>query len=138
MKTVITLLLSTAALFAQSISTPTPNQLFTYGEWPLCVDGVFPAAECQWYVPGTETYLLAIESGQNGPGIISYQYTLRVELENGLTTNVTAIVPNQPNEYGYVIVGPLTFGGIVQSCQTFITPLTAHTPVSRKTHGRGN
>ena len=92
--------------------------LTTLGEWPLCANGTLSPSQCQWYIPGDETYMVMVQSS---PNVVEYKYEINAVLEDGKQVFQTGTIQNNPSEYGYANSQPIMFGGIVETFKISMT-----------------
>jgi hypothetical protein len=112
--------LLTALLFLAGIACAQPSSVVsTWGAWPLCADGVVSA--CSWYTPGTETYILLIHGDTTAA--TAYTYVVTAILRDGSTKVLQGIGVRADDSDGWTILGPMTFGGIVNSATVVIGEL---------------
>jgi hypothetical protein len=110
-----------ALVFVVGVACAEPSSVVsTWGAWPLCVDGVL--ATCSWYTPGTETYVLLIQGDTTVA--TAYTYVVTAILHDGSTKVLQGIGARADNSEGWTMLGPMTFGGIVNSATVTIGELS--------------
>lgn len=95
--------------------------LMVYGAWVLCADGVLPASNCTWYTPGSETYMLEIPA--TNTVATAYSYTISVVLKDGTAKTIQGAVIRDDQQFGYTVVEPISFGGMVESSTVVVQDL---------------
>jgi hypothetical protein len=110
----------------------------TFGPWPMCVNGELAgvpgelADDCAWYVPGTETYSLNIQT--DSPATDIYSWAVTVVLKDGSTKTVEGIASRKDDKTtGYTEIPKVVFGGIVTRVVSI--DIAEHTLISKQKVG---